>query len=517
MTHDPERLRALATRGDLEAASDWLRSARRSGTLDAMLPAEVAQALARRARDHGDLQLELDALVVAPPSPETWLQLWQRAATLDAPSLDALESLLDARWPDALRPLPEEALRELVDLEADVRGRGDHARRPPRTEPRWRLARRLAPSPWGRELHFGGSALRRACACQELAGIRELNLASQNAYLGGVPGAWLMPLTEPTSSLRALHSLNLDLTRLSDRGLEPLCRAESLASVRALSLATNAITARGLRRLVESPLGLELEALTLDGNRLGADACNTLVDADGLSRLAVLALGGNPLGSSGLRVLASATHWTLLRTLILSATGAERHGLAALAQAPWLRQLERLALGTVQLDPATLAILCDALQGGPLRELELPMCNLGTRAIRRLAATELPALRRLCLGGNPIDAEAIRHLLAAPWAPQLESLDLQLTTLGPEALSRIATSQRLGALEHFVSSDLQSGTSTEPRLMMLRSTSLPLRLRHRLLEEAGPWQLWTIARALGLQQTGERHDEMLRRVKEALP
>ena len=279
-----------------------------------------------------------------------------------------------------------------------------------------------------------------------------------------------------------LQSLTVANTRRrSDeiRDLTPLLSAPFAATLRELAIRNQRVGAEGARGLAVA--GLHLRKLDLSGSPLGADAvvrlaaprfagsldvlnlantgcgdrgaraiaaaiggCRTLALSnngvtgqawvgDGKLDVVNLAVGGNPLGAEGMDALLKTLGDHTPQRLALWACGLDAAGINLLARGPQFPQLERLELGWNRLGAAGVAAL-SAGTAEKLSSLSLRSTKCGDDGARALAAVRFPSLRRLSLRRCHLTHEGINALCKAPWARDLEELNLEKNpAIGPGA------------------------------------------------------------------------------------
>jgi hypothetical protein len=111
-------------------------------------------------------------------------------------------------------------------------------------------------------------------------------------------------------------------------------------------------------------------------------------------------------------------------------------GVGQLAACPQLGFVRDLDLSSNVIRNDHLAALTGSPHLGNLQSLNLESNRLGADGCRALAATELPSLRELDLGNNPIRDAGLTAVLAAPWFGQLNALGVgTITDRGAEALA----------------------------------------------------------------------------------
>jgi uncharacterized protein (TIGR02996 family) len=145
-----------------------------------------------------------------------------------------------------------------------------------------------------------------------------------------------------------------------------------------------------LRDLFKSKHAHNLRALNISRDRVDAEVVGALVRSPNLANLTELDLSDNPLGGDGL---------------------------AALAKAKNLGRLTALTLSRV----------CKASSAADLT---------GFQTFAR--SKHFPALKRLTLEGDAVNAVAVTALVAAPFFPQLTHLDLSHNRIGEQGAKALA-------------------------------------------------------------------------------
>ena len=178
------------------------------------------------------------------------------------------------------------------------------------------------------------------------------------------------------------------------------------------------IGARGARALANDPRASVLEVLLLGGVYATEIRGPTPIPNDKLDPK-LIALATCQLADDGVLALAQATQLTALRKLDLSNTVASSETWYAFASSPLVRQLESLVLGGIDIEPATMAVLCE--HAIALRSLAIETKHAVEDA-RVLASSRLvPQLERLCV--RWVDNETIQLVVDAEW-PKLHTLEL---------------------------------------------------------------------------------------------
>ena len=125
------------------------------------------------------------------------------------------------------------------------------------------------------------------------------------------------------------------------------------------------------------------------------------------------------LTDDGLLALGHATQLPSLRKLDLSNVVASSQAWHAFAASPLVRRLECLVLGMIDIEPATMEVLCE--HAGALRSLAIETSHANEDA-RILASSRLaPQLERLCL--RWVSNDTVHLVLDGEW-PRLHTLEL---------------------------------------------------------------------------------------------
>ncbi len=188
-------------------------------------------------------------------------------------------------------------------------------------------------------------------------------------------------------------------------GVERLLETTWLPHVRRL-LVRGKIGDAGFQALVASPALAELEALNVTGNRIGPGGLAVLQDR--LPKLRSLVLTSNNLETGGITALAGWKHLRNLETLYLGNCGLTTVGVGHLLDAGPLTKLVKLALASNKLGNEIGATLAGkAMQLPALRHLDLQRTGIGTVGATQVSQALLPALKRIDLRANRIDATLV--------------------------------------------------------------------------------------------------------------
>ena len=190
------------------------------------------------------------------------------------------------------------------------------------------------------------------------------------------------------------------------------------ARLRALGMANYGLTSADLALLLASPTLSSVTALDIGRNdRLGTDAWQAFRDADPALRPASLDVSGTLLGRN--------------------------RALGPLLDTPALEQLTDLDVSDCRPGPRFCGVLAASAYWTRARSLRLRAAAVTPRVFEPLCrALGPPALRLLDLGDNPLGADSVRLLCAAPWAESLTWLALAGNDLGDDAVQTLARSGR---------------------------------------------------------------------------
>ena len=195
----------------------------------------------------------------------------------------------------------------------------------------------------------------------------------------------------------------VEVTRIEGTaGVTKLLAAPWLPRVHKL-VVRGALGDDGFAALVGSPRLATLRALNVTANELGAEALAAL--RGNLPACRLLVLTNNPIGE-GLAGLARWDHLRELDTLYLGKCRLAGTDCERLVGGGPLAKLTRLSLSENQLGNAIGKLVAKhAAQFPALEHLELQRTGIGAPAVQELAGARLPALRRLDLRRNQIDAK----------------------------------------------------------------------------------------------------------------
>lgn len=234
---------------------------------------------------------------------------------------------------------------------------------------------------------------------------------------------------ERLTTLAHLKSVNLICEKVTDRGLECLCKINSLTS---LWLQGCAVTDDGLQGLASLPA---LDDLMLSSTKVTDDGLRHLQAIRGLRNLSLQDLTGGANGQ-GLRDL---RELTLLESLTLGNMNFQG---APLAEAELehllpLRNLKKLRLNRFPVGPAGLERIA---QLPALEELELSTQDVTSFDDSALeVAARMPKLTKLTIGGQFTD----RGLVFLEQCGTLTDLTIASGSLGGEAIEQLKSKMRV--------------------------------------------------------------------------
>jgi len=194
-----------------------------------------------------------------------------------------------------------------------------------------------------------------------------------------------------------------------------------LPRLRDLGLVGVPIGERGIRALANDPRANALEVLLLGGVMATEIRGPGRIPDDKLDPK-WCALATCRLTDAGLLALGHATQLTSLRKLDLSNVVASDQAWLAFASSPLVRQLECLVLGMIDIEPATMAVLCE--HATALRSLAIETSHADDNARVLTSSRLVPQLERLCV--RWVDNETIRLVVDTRW-PKLHTLELRPT------------------------------------------------------------------------------------------
>lgn len=158
----------------------------------------------------------------------------------------------------------------------------------------------------------------------------------------------------------------------------------------------------GFAALCKSKRTSELRALNVTATELGSEGLAML--KGGLPSCTNLVLTSNPLGDEAIEGLRRWKQLARVETLYLSGCELSSEGLETLLAAP-LPRLAKLCLSNNELDDSCADVIASNAANLPaLAHLELKNIGLGMDGLTALAATPLPALRRLDVRKNELSA-----------------------------------------------------------------------------------------------------------------
>jgi Leucine-rich repeat (LRR) protein len=369
-------------------------------------------------------QFSLRSLLIALTVAAVWLGLWSSRAQRQKRAVAAARQaemyiVYDSEYDDARSAAPEWLLKLLaVDWFADVVEVYDDTDRRLDLEPGesegiqgtdW-LAREMSAFPRLRKLMLSDPAvddafLRCVSSCRHLEYLDVTDCRITNAGLSHL------------TPLRGLKSLNLDGARVDDDGV---ARLDMLSRLETLSLDRTRV---GDRSLVAIGRLNNLETLSLMGTRVTDRGMRHL---SRLVRLERLFLNDTSVTDDGVAQLGGLA---ALTTLNLKGTRATEECLASLVK---LRRLSNFVADFPVSDRGI-----DSLSKLPLKSLSIQCGQVTERGW-----TQLESMRRLDhleLRGKVID-NAVLGLLVR--LPKLTSLELEGTSISPEAAARFPTRGR---------------------------------------------------------------------------
>jgi uncharacterized protein (TIGR02996 family) len=172
-----------------------------------------------------------------------------------------------------------------------------------------------------------------------------------------------------------------------------------------------------LRDLFKSKHAQSLRYLNVSRDRIDADVATALAKSTNLANLTALDLSDNPLDGAGLAALAKSKHLGKLEALILSRislppTTAELEDFRAFAKAKHFPALTRLELSGNAINAPCVAALVTAPFAKQLKVLDLSKNRVGEQGVKALVGAEWPNLELLDLSGNQLGQRAIKWLKA---------------------------------------------------------------------------------------------------------
>jgi uncharacterized protein (TIGR02996 family) len=178
-----------------------------------------------------------------------------------------------------------------------------------------------------------------------------------------------------------------------------------------------------LDALLAGPVPPPLDRLALHSMRVTEAEAARLADCPAVDRLTDLELTTNPL-AGGLRPLVESPRLRHLRSLAVRGCRLTPEDVAAIAAAPFAPTLRRLDLGHNPLDPEAVTALAGGRLSG-LRSLRLRRCGLGDASVWPLAGAAFWGnLVELDLGENWLTDAGARSILDAPVPADLTAVRL---------------------------------------------------------------------------------------------
>lgn len=237
-----------------------------------------------------------------------------------------------------------------------------------------------------------------------------------------------------------LQRLVLNRCEIQPDGAEALARADWFNGLRALCLDDNAI-GPGVRAIAATGHGLG--ELRVRNNDIGSAGARAIAGSAALAGLVVLDVGSNELGSAGIRAIGASPHLRQLAVLDVGFNGMPPE--AGLIE-PAVGALTALAgsLVSLRLDGNHLSTsgvigLTEGVEWARLSELGLRTCGLNRPALAYLSRDgQFPALTRLALGANQVDAAGLADLLGSRFAAGLSHLDLSSNQVGNDGARALA-------------------------------------------------------------------------------
>jgi hypothetical protein len=256
------------------------------------------------------------------------------------------------------------------------------------------------------------------------------SIAMQSNPLDRLTALITSPLAE------GLHALDLFNSPLDDRHAARLASCDAMTSLKHLCLGSAGVRGETLKALAGDQLPA-LESLRLSGNKLTDELVAPLLGAE-RPALREINLGHSLLADDAALRLARVEGLAGLTTLNLWFTHITEVGAAALLTSPRMAVLRTLNLGSnrrVDAD-ALIASLLHA-EAPALRDLALNSDDIGPDEMTRLASSPLlTQLESLDLCHNPIGDAGARALASIPFT-RLHSLRLQSCDIGPDGIAAL--------------------------------------------------------------------------------
>lgn len=267
------------------------------------------------------------------------------------------------------------------------------------------------------------SALSVAGAAQ-LTGLRELLFG---AWAVSNHGAMVLARAKHLSTLRVLVLRLANATgyesdpHISEHGLRAIAESRYLTELTTLDVGNQRFTDAAVRAVLSSPTLSKLESVSFAGSPLTARAFDT--DSRPM-RLRSVELGGCVIGDAGADALARHPVFSKVCRLNLRACEIGPKGVAALARSPLARSVRELVLDENPLHSGG----AEALTVGKwpeLHTLSLESTDVGPESMKALqSATGIGPLLDLNLRGNDVGAAAAIAVSRAKWSRGLVRLNL---------------------------------------------------------------------------------------------
>jgi len=223
-----------------------------------------------------------------------------------------------------------------------------------------------------------------------------------------------------------LGELRLRGNELASAGARALAGSAALGGLLILDVASNGLGSEGVRLLGASPHLRQLAVLDVGHNGMPKEAGMVEVAMQAITALAPtllsLRLDGNSLSAAGIVGLVTGTEWVALGEVGLRSCGLHRPALAYLADDGRFPALTRLGLGTNRLDATALGDFLRAAFTAGLTHLDLANNFLGNDGARLLAKANLPRLRWLSLQNNNVRGPGLTALARSQSLPRLVTL-----------------------------------------------------------------------------------------------
>lgn len=253
-----------------------------------------------------------------------------------------------------------------------------------------------------------------------LNSLKELDL-SGNKDIGNTGIATLVKVP---SFVSQLISLNLSRTGITVEGIKSLSSCNKFTSIKKLDLSHNEIKDKGIAELVKAPFAAQLEHLCLNYSLMTKEGVQSLSQPTTFVALKDLKLSYNKIGDESIEFLIEAPFATILKSLELRDTDTTSLGVKTLSRGKF-DKLRKLHLSHNTLGDEGLAQLSISSFAKQIESIDLRNVGITVLGVEALSGQHFTSLKELVLDNNNISDEGIAKLSEAPFAGQLELLELR--------------------------------------------------------------------------------------------